>query len=250
MEMEYFTPHIPPHGSIDERSKSLIQQIASRYSGPVHLFGHSMGGINARDIASKAMTTNPGFQIKTVTTFGTPHRGVGMINFAPAMPTNFGSLLRSIIGTDLGAFGNLTRDFMAGYNKRTENNNNHSVRYFSWAGQIGLLTPTILALVLPTSRMFGPTDGLVNVSSATWGNDLGPGTHLGTVEGQDHFALISIITVATTIPHLIAAQNNQTAVVQPIDNNLQRSFARAFEGGINTSLAPTRALLSVVGLRF
>lgn len=43
--VEYFTPQIPPHGSIDERSKSLIDQIATRYPGrTVHLFGHSMVG--------------------------------------------------------------------------------------------------------------------------------------------------------------------------------------------------------------
>lgn len=45
MGVEYFTPQIPPHGSIDERSISLIHQIATRYSGrTVHLFGHSMVG--------------------------------------------------------------------------------------------------------------------------------------------------------------------------------------------------------------
>lgn len=45
MGVEYFTPPIPPHGSIEERSRSLISQIASRYCGrTVHLFGHSMVG--------------------------------------------------------------------------------------------------------------------------------------------------------------------------------------------------------------
>jgi pimeloyl-ACP methyl ester carboxylesterase len=90
MGVEYFTPQIPPWGDIEERSQSLIRQIAARYPGKtVHLFGHSMvgrlglsvaiahpapsnwqGGINARDIASKAMLPpGIGFQIHTVTTF-------------------------------------------------------------------------------------------------------------------------------------------------------------------------------------
>lgn len=43
MGVEFFTPHIPPHGSINERSISLIRQMASRYRGrSIHLFGHSM----------------------------------------------------------------------------------------------------------------------------------------------------------------------------------------------------------------
>ncbi|KAF8496919.1 Alpha/Beta hydrolase protein, partial [Gautieria morchelliformis] len=238
--VEYFTPHIPPHGSIDERSISLIDQIASRYCGQtVHLFGQSMGGINARDIASRAMTSDLGFQIKTVTTFGSPHRGVKMINFAPATPNALGDLIRSIIGSDLGAFGNLTENYMTDYNRRTVNN--PSVRYFSWAGLIQI--PSGI-------RLYGPTDGLVNVSSATWGNDLGPGTHLGTLDGLDHTAIVSIVTVAATIPHLSAAENGRTAPVEPIDNSFGPSLTRAVEGGINTALAPTRGLFALTGLRF
>lgn len=43
MGVQHFTPHIPPFGSIKERSESLVAQIVSRYpQGTVHLFGHSM----------------------------------------------------------------------------------------------------------------------------------------------------------------------------------------------------------------
>jgi hypothetical protein len=43
MEVAYFTPQIPAYGSIEERSISLIEQIAIRYPHQnVHLFGHSM----------------------------------------------------------------------------------------------------------------------------------------------------------------------------------------------------------------
>ncbi|RXW12013.1 hypothetical protein EST38_g13842 [Candolleomyces aberdarensis] len=186
MGVEYFTPQIPPHGGIEERSMVLIKQIASRYCGQtVHLFGHSMGGINARDIASKAMTFNLGFRIQTVTTFGTPHRGVKMINFAPSMPDALGQTLSAIIGTDFRAFGSLTHWYMSNYNRQIENN--PSVRYFSWAGFTEVPTP-LFTPVYPSSRVFGQTDGLVNTSSAVWDNDLGPRTHLGTVEGLDHVA--------------------------------------------------------------
>jgi len=43
MQVAYFTPQIPAYGSIEERSISLIGQIATRYPHQnVHLFGHSM----------------------------------------------------------------------------------------------------------------------------------------------------------------------------------------------------------------
>ena len=43
MEVLCFTPKIPAYGSIEERSVSLIEQIATRYPHQnVHLFGHSM----------------------------------------------------------------------------------------------------------------------------------------------------------------------------------------------------------------
>jgi hypothetical protein len=43
MEVAYFTPQIPAFGSIEERSISLIEQIATKYPHQdVHLFGHSM----------------------------------------------------------------------------------------------------------------------------------------------------------------------------------------------------------------
>lgn len=42
------------------------------------------------------------------------------------------------------------------------------------------------SITFPITRVFGPTDGLINVDSATWGPDIGgPGTHLGTLHGAD-----------------------------------------------------------------
>ena len=88
---------------------------------------------------------------------------------------------------------------MVNYNKEIANDPN--VQYFSWAGEIDVSTPLFLLgshqisgyiLLMYTkrptfdlSRSFGPTDGLVNVDSATWGPDLGPGVPLGTIGGLD-----------------------------------------------------------------
>jgi len=130
--VEYFTPIIPPFGSIEERSISLTKQIYATYPGrTVHLFGHSMGGLNAREIAATTVHLNLGFQVKTVTTFGTPHLGCKAIDFVPSLDgaTALASTLRATFGTDGAALGNLTHNFMIRYNALVSNNPH--VQYFS-----------------------------------------------------------------------------------------------------------------------
>ncbi|KAJ2914529.1 hypothetical protein MD484_g5883, partial [Candolleomyces efflorescens] len=258
--METFTPSIPIIGGIEERSAAVINQIASRYPGAsVHLFGHSIGGINARDLASKAMSSNLGFQILTVTTFvwrlinnakilltsflqqGTPHLGMKMIINGPIRQ------LRALLGTDFGLFSRLTPDFMEDWNRKCRNN--PSVKYFSWAG-VSEIPPPVLLPFHAASRIFGPTDGMVNVSSATWdSNVLGPGVHLGTVAGHTQFSIINDDTASPTIPHLKLAQDGTTAPasVGSIDNTLLNAATRRVDGAVNTALAPGRALFGPLG---
>ncbi|RXW11374.1 hypothetical protein EST38_g14480, partial [Candolleomyces aberdarensis] len=162
-------------------------------------------------------------------------------------PSALGQTLSAIIGTDFRAFGNLTHWYMSNYNRQIENN--PSVRYFSWAGFTEVPTP-LFTPVYPSSRVFGQTDGLVNTSSAVWDNDLGPGTHLGTVEGLDHVAVISATTASATIPHLEAAQTGGIAPVIPIENNLMLTSTRQIEAATKFALAPTRAMFGIFGLGF
>ena len=113
-------------------------------------------------------------------------------------------LTRRLWNTDFGAIGNLSHSFMTKFNERTANN--PDVKYFAWAGEVltpkasyrsvssfHLITHVFLAS-LPSRGIFalskisksGSTDGVVEVGSAVWENDdLGPGTHLGTVFGLD-----------------------------------------------------------------
>jgi len=225
MRIEHFTPHIPPFGSIEERSRSLIENIVAKYPRQiVHLFGHSMGGINARDIAAKSMWFDLGFRVGTVTTFGTPHRGV---NWNPLPGIDGSSVLagifRCIFDTDFGGAGNLSQKFMTKFNQKTANNPH--VRYYTWAGETSIPMAQYLHSFAP-SRAFGPTDGLVNVSSAAWAYDLGPGIHLGTVRGLNHLTIICRMTVQETIVHLQAAENGQIAIVRPIENGIIAGISR------------------------
>jgi hypothetical protein len=87
---------------------------------------------------------------------------------------------------------------MTKFNQSTANN--LGVKYFSWAGKVTTPTATYKSVSLlltcalgslvsrgtfVMSRICGLTDGVVEVNSATWANDLGPGKHLGTVHGLD-----------------------------------------------------------------
>jgi len=208
-----------------------------------------MGGINSRDVAAKAAKSDIGFKIKTVTTFTTPHRGVKMIDGAPGVQgASEGAIaLREILGTDFAGFGNLTYTFMTKYNSETANN--PDVKYFSWAGEV-TVPASIFAPAFTPSRVFGPSDCLVNVDSAVWDSDLGAGTHLGTHKGMDHPSIICKKTISATIPHIKAAETGEVAPVLPIDHNVAQEVASSIGGSVSTTLAPSRAVLGGVGLRF
>ena len=53
-----------------------------------------------------------------------------------------------------------------------------------------------------------------------------------------------------TLPHLVAAENNTTAVVQPIDNDFISSLTQIVDGGVAAALSPVRALTGAFGIHF
>jgi len=227
MRVDCFCPITAGWGSISERSKSLIAQIAQVYRNrTVHLFGHSMGGINARDIASQAMQFDLGFKVKTVTTFGSPHRGVPWIPLHGISGScALANVIRAVFSTDLAAVGNLSKHFMQKFNGKMVTNDNSDVAYFSWAGKISVPALDYLDTFGPSAAC-GETDGLVNVDSASWGPDLGPGTHLGTVRGLNHKTLMCRMTIRATIVHVQAVERGLTACVQPVNNSLGMAINR------------------------
>jgi hypothetical protein len=83
----------------------------------------------------------------------------------------------------------------------------------------------------------------VNVDSASWGPDLGSGTHLGTVRGLNqwvsiqmslHFAtkesisktIMCRMTLRATIVHVQAVERGLKACVQPINNSIGMAINR------------------------
>src|SRR5262245_7427868 len=71
---------VPSIAGIEDRARSLGDQITRTFPDePVHVIGHSMGGLDAR-----RLLTEPSWQkrILSVTTVGTPHLGTVLADFA------------------------------------------------------------------------------------------------------------------------------------------------------------------------
>jgi pimeloyl-ACP methyl ester carboxylesterase len=68
---QVFAPHVPPKGTLQQRSAQLAQAIHGQFPGQkVHVIAHSMGGLDARSMIAGGATN-----IASLTTLGTPFRG-------------------------------------------------------------------------------------------------------------------------------------------------------------------------------
>lgn len=91
LEVETFINEVPPTASIRRRAgqlADLIARTAEDDGGPIHLVGHSTGGLDARLIGSPsaALPVLPGKlsfrpRIRTITTLNTPHFGTPLASF-------------------------------------------------------------------------------------------------------------------------------------------------------------------------
>ncbi|KAF6752867.1 Alpha/Beta hydrolase protein [Ephemerocybe angulata] len=234
--IHFFVPAIARYGTIEERSQLLIKDMASLYqkNQAVHLIGHSLGGLVAREIAGREELP---FRVLSVTTLGSPNRGLRYLDVIPVMDgtSEDAATIRSIFGTDFGGLTNLSCKFMNEFNQKTKNN--PDVKYFSWAGEIVIPTVSYAPHWLIVARFYTKSDGIVGVETAKWDTDLGPGTHLGTVAGLTHSSIVCLEVFVKTLPHLRATELGSTAPVETISRGFRDQLARrvvghksAFEG--------------------
>lgn len=174
-------PRVSPTAGVARRAVELKRFIeAAVPHGPVHVIGHSMGGLDARYMISRLGMED---RVLSLTTVGTPHRGTafadwGMKRFARwIIPT------MSRMGIPYDAFNDLTTD--ACRRRNEELPNAPGVRYYSVAGVcekpwLGLEWQVPHQIV---NKFEGPNDGVVSVASATWGEhtDVWQGDHLNLV---------------------------------------------------------------------
>jgi len=71
MGLRVVVPRLPCVGSLEQRAKSLALQLEDE-EGPLHLVGHSMGGLDARYFINHL---NGAGKVASLTTLVTPHRG-------------------------------------------------------------------------------------------------------------------------------------------------------------------------------
>jgi triacylglycerol lipase len=154
---------VPSIAGVEQRAGRLGEQILKAFPNePVHVFGHSMGGLDARRLLA-----NPAWRrrIKSLTTIGTPHMGSALADFAKLRVGRVFRLLSSM-GIDPQGCVDVTRRAARHFNRR------HAAPLdlpcISVAGN-----PTPETVCWPLTRTFaalseleGPNDGLVPIESA------------------------------------------------------------------------------------
>lgn len=182
-----YVPLVSPTASIATRAaelKAFIRREVGR--GPVHIFGHSLGGLDARYMISKLKMAG---QVLSLTSVGTPHWGS---TFADWAVSRFARMLHPLfraVGLPDDAFFDLTTDRCRRFNDEVPNVS--GVRYFSvaavcdrpWLGREWELPYRIVG------KAEGPNDGVVSLASATWGErtDVWAGDHLNLVNWPNRF---------------------------------------------------------------
>src|SRR5439155_4244916 len=97
---------------------------------PVHIFGHSMGGLDALYMISR-LDMAP--RVLSLTSLGTPHRGTAFADWALGRLVRFFHPVFDICNLPHQAFRDLTTTACAEFNRQAPDA--PGVRYFSVAGQ-------------------------------------------------------------------------------------------------------------------
>jgi triacylglycerol lipase len=158
---------LSPTGPIAARAaqlKRLLDQQSPH--DPVHIFAHSMGGLDARYMIARLGMAE---RVLSLTTLGTPHRGTAFADWGVGRLGRFLSPLFDLVHVSDQAFRDLTTQACAELNRLTPDS--PSVRYFSVAGRHERSWRS-LSWRLPgaiVERAEGPNDGLVSLASARYG---------------------------------------------------------------------------------
>jgi pimeloyl-ACP methyl ester carboxylesterase len=193
-------------GTIDDQVDRAMKQIErilamnseSNGSLPVHLFGHSMGGLVARGVAARMVQEFPG-RVRTVLTIGSPHGGAraadGAFTFHERSPKLY--RLMKLFGYDtrerLEHLKPLRLDAISDFNSRHPElpgiDNVSIVGSVTWH-QIGLHYKAFYSQLHPERE---ESDGLIMSESQRWARDGGRVAldHLGQL---GCFALLSLPT--------------------------------------------------------
>ncbi|HJZ55093.1 MAG TPA: alpha/beta fold hydrolase, partial [Gemmataceae bacterium] len=165
--------------------KRFIEREVPR--GPVHLIGHSMGGLDARYMISRLGMEQ---RVRSLTTVGTPHRGTAFADWGWSRLSRFLVPLMRLIGMSYDAFIDLRTDSCQRFNEDVPDV--PDVRYFAVAGvcERPWVGPEWQFPYRIVNRAEGPNDGVVSLVSARWGEhtEVWDGDHLNLVNWPNRLA--------------------------------------------------------------
>jgi triacylglycerol lipase len=174
-------PRLSPTGGIAERAEQLKQFLDREMPAePVHILGHSMGGLDARYMISRL---DMGGRVLSLTTLGTPHRGTTFADWGIRRLERLVKPLLRMIGLPTQGFYDLTTERCQAFNAEVPDV--PGVRYFSVAGRHDghFLSPEWLLPYNIVLDKEGPNDGVVSLASASYGEsvDVWEADHLNLV---------------------------------------------------------------------
>jgi triacylglycerol lipase len=197
-----FSARLSPTGGIACRAEQLRDFLLQHSPGePVHLFAHSMGGLDSRYLISRL---NMAGHVLSLTTLGTPHRGSPFADWAMGRLVRLVGPVFDTFALPRQAFADLTVASCREFNEQTPDA--PGVRYFSVAGRFRpcWYNPSWHLSAPIVEKQEGPSDGIVSVASATWGesceqwegdhmsliNWTQPGTPAGCGDRLPHYAAL------------------------------------------------------------
>jgi triacylglycerol lipase len=154
---------VPPIAGAEKRSRALGEQIARAFGEePIHLIGHSMGGLDGRWLLADTRWQR---RVLSLTTIGTPHLGTSLADFAKLRVGRVYRLLETL-GIDPQGCLDVTRSAARRFHDR--NPLPASVPCFCVAGDPAaeMVSWPLRRLHAALSELEGPNDGLVSVESA------------------------------------------------------------------------------------
>lgn len=143
----------------------------------VNLIAHSKGGLEARMAAS---SLGCGEKIASITTVATPHRGSKTIDRVMKLPNSVFSLAAFAVNNWIRIIGDKRPDFLKvceAESMERFNAANPDVPGIFYQSFACVMTQPLSDINLSTAnfivnRIEGPNDGLVSVSSASWGENV------------------------------------------------------------------------------
>jgi triacylglycerol lipase len=162
-------PNLAKTRGVAHRAEQLRRFILDTFPDDrVHVIAHSMGGLDARYMIARLGMEG---RVRSLTTVGTPHRGTAVADWGVRRLSRSMKPLFHFWGIPTDAFDDLTTESCARFNEILPDA--PGVRYFSVAGRCERkYLPPVWWAASEVAGEEGPNDGVVSVTSATYGEAL------------------------------------------------------------------------------